>query len=286
MKALNEALLDDKLGELEQLRTWTPRVISKLESFLRIDDDWALFRANPFTFAEERGVNEDEAVDLFLYASKVGIFQLTWNLLCPGCGAAVQSFATLRSVCAVFHCYLCATDIETRLDDYVHVGFTVSPKIRSIPGHESSTLTAEDYYFRYYFTRETRASAGGPPFLDTLRKMALGLRYVEPGQTATLEATLAPGALVMLDAITNATFVFLIDAASIESDGLSGVTTASSFGATRAGLEIWVRGEDREILRRVSDQLTDHQIFHVVAVCAHSKPFQCLTDSRKKYARA
>jgi hypothetical protein len=214
MKALNEALLDDKLGELEQLRTWTPRVISKLESFLRIDDDWALFRANPFTFAEERGVNEDEAVDLFLYASKVGIFQLTWNLLCPGCGAAVQSFATLRSVCAVFHCYLCATDIETRLDDYVHVGFTVSPKIRSIPGHESSTLTAEDYYFRYYFTRETRASAGGPPFLDTLRKMALGLRYVEPGQTATLEATLAPGALVMLDAITNATFVFLIDAAA------------------------------------------------------------------------
>src|SRR5262245_53564072 len=145
MKELNEALLDDKLGELEQLRAWSPRVVSKLESFLRADDEWALFRANPFTFAAERGVNEDEAVDLFLYASKIGIFQMTWNLLCPGCGAAVQSFGALRNVCAMFHCFLCSTDIETRLDDFVHVAFTVSPKIRTIPAHDVSTLSVEDY---------------------------------------------------------------------------------------------------------------------------------------------
>jgi len=211
MPTLNESLLDDKLAELEKVRTWSPRVVSKLESFLRVDDEWALFRANPFTFAAERGVAEDEAVDLFLWASKVGIFQMTWNLLCPGCGVAVHSFTTLRSVCATFHCYLCAVDIETRLDEFVHVGFTISPKIRTIPAHDPQALSVGDYYFRYNFAREARPTPDGPRLAELFVKEHPHVSYIEPRAKHRVEMDAAPGQLVVYDIVTNAVFVFDVD---------------------------------------------------------------------------
>jgi class 3 adenylate cyclase len=211
MVTVNETLLDEKLTDLEKLRVWSPRVISKLESFLRTDDEWALFRANPFYFAEERGVAEDEAVDLFLLASKVGIFQMSWSLLCPGCGDAVQSFSSLKSVCSMFHCCLCATDIETRLDDFVHVGFTISPKIRAIPGHDPATLSVEDFYLRYHFTRETRVAPGGPRFIDVIPSMVKAISYLESGEQKAFDVELEAGVLAVYDVITNALFVLTID---------------------------------------------------------------------------
>src|SRR5690242_7784564 len=123
---IDEEALDAKLAELEGLRAFSPRVISKFEAFLRSPDPWVLHRANPFAFAEERGVAPDEAIELFLLAAKVGLFQMSWSLLCPGCGDAVKSFSSLRNVCATFHCFLCSVDLETRLDDFVHVGFTIA----------------------------------------------------------------------------------------------------------------------------------------------------------------
>jgi len=212
MPTLNESLLDDKLAELEKVRTWSPRVVSKLEAFLRVDDEWALFRANPFTFASERGVAEEEAVDLFLWASKVGIFQMTWNLLCPGCGVAVQSFTTLRSVCATFHCYLCAVDIETRLDDFVHVGFTVSPKIRTIPAHDPQSLPVSDFFFQYHFSREARPTPNAPRLSELFVEQHPYVAYVEPRALHKVELDAAPGQLVIYDIITNAVFVLDVDA--------------------------------------------------------------------------
>lgn len=209
--AVNEAALDELLGQLERLRTWSPRVVSKLESFLRTDDEWALFRASPFAFAAERGVAEDEAVDLFLCASKVGIFQMTWNLLCAGCGAAVHSFTTLRRVCAVFHCALCTTDIETRLDEFVQVGFTVSPSVRAIAAHQPLELSVEDYYFKYHFTREARISAGGERFRDLAQQATLQSSYIDPGQTVSITVNAEPGGLVPHDAVSGSIFIYFVD---------------------------------------------------------------------------
>lgn len=60
----NEILLDELLGKLESLRSWLPRVISKLETLIRSGDDYALFRVNPIQFATEKGIAEAEGVDL------------------------------------------------------------------------------------------------------------------------------------------------------------------------------------------------------------------------------
>jgi len=212
MASLDEAFLDEKLAELERLRPWSPRLISKLETFMRSDDEWALFRANPFVFAQERGASEDEAVDLFLLASKAGLFQMTWSLLCPGCGAAVQSFTTLQSVCSLFHCYMCSTDIETRLDDYVHVSFTISPRVRSIPAHHPEALSVEDFYYRYSFVREARPTPDSDRFVDMLPQATKGVSYLEPRSLTTFDVEAEPGGMILYDVITNALFTVMFDA--------------------------------------------------------------------------
>ena len=50
-------------------RPGVPRVVSRLETLIRSAPDEAVFRINPIRFAAERGVSENEAVDLFLHAT-------------------------------------------------------------------------------------------------------------------------------------------------------------------------------------------------------------------------
>ncbi len=57
---LNEPLLDEKLAQLEEARSWSSRVISKLETAIRTADDYALFRVNPLQYAKEKGMAEAE----------------------------------------------------------------------------------------------------------------------------------------------------------------------------------------------------------------------------------
>ncbi len=95
---VDEDGLDRRLAELEAARPWSPRVVSRLEALIRSGDDAALFRVNPLTFTKERGLDEAEAVDLFLHAAAHALFEMDWLLICPRCACAVESFAKLRAV--------------------------------------------------------------------------------------------------------------------------------------------------------------------------------------------
>jgi len=86
---LNEPLLDERLAQLEEARSWSSRVISKLETTIRTADDYALFRVNPVQYAKDKGMAENEAIDLFLYGTKVGRFEevaIRQNLAALGFG--------------------------------------------------------------------------------------------------------------------------------------------------------------------------------------------------------
>ena len=96
MSAINEKLLDERLAALESARAWSPRVVSKLESHIRSADDAALLRINPMRFAAEKGIAEDEAVDLFLHAAALGLFEMNWIILCPICSCVIESFQALE----------------------------------------------------------------------------------------------------------------------------------------------------------------------------------------------
>jgi hypothetical protein len=122
--AVNEPLLDQRLAELEKARAWSPRLISKLESHIRSADDLALYRINAFSFAKERGLAENEIIDLFLHATALGLFSMDWSLYCPQCCCVVESFRSLKSLHNHYHCAFCQVDLRRRS---MNISRSVSP---------------------------------------------------------------------------------------------------------------------------------------------------------------
>src|SRR5689334_3058161 len=141
--ALIEAELDAKLTELEKARAWTPRLVSKLETLLRAPDDFDLLRVNPLAFAKDRGVEEQEAIDLFLHACKVGLFQMQWGIICPSCGDSMESFRTLKTLHNTYTCGMCHIKGTADLDDFIQVSFSVSPSVRDTAWHHPESLGIE-----------------------------------------------------------------------------------------------------------------------------------------------
>src|SRR5437764_2208661 len=183
---VNEALLDERLAELEKARAWSPRVVSKLKAHIRSADDEALFRINPLTFADEKHISEDEAVDLFLYATKAGLFVMDWLLLCLSCACVVESFRSLKGVHNHYHCNICQGSYEANLDDLISVTFTVAADIREIAFHHPQDLTAADYVFKYNGTTDARLP-DGTLFTDVKRSITKAIGYVPPHETTTME---------------------------------------------------------------------------------------------------
>ncbi|HEY7535146.1 MAG TPA: DUF5939 domain-containing protein, partial [Thermodesulfobacteriota bacterium] len=189
---INEEILEQKLEELEKAKSWSPRVISRLEGLIRSGDELSLFRINPIKFGSEKNIPEQEVIDLFLYGTKGGIFKMDWELLCPGCGDVVESFNALKNLDSNYHCDLCQKDFEAALDDYIEISFTVSPSVREIIFHNPETLSIEDYFYKYVFSQGAKFS-DGTKFVDLVKKFVKIISYLEPWEKKSFELDISPG---------------------------------------------------------------------------------------------
>src|ERR1700746_553916 len=193
MHHVQERLLESKMTEVEQARAWSPRVISKFETLIRSGDDQSLFRVNPLAFARDRAIAESESIDLFLHAARSGLFEITWNAVCPQSGMVLNSFGALRTLKTHYVCGLCDVTGETDLNDFIEVTFTVSPQLRRLPFHDPQSLSVEDFHWKLRFLSDGRIPGLKVRFLDFLRGLVRGVTFLPPG-TTTLRADLGPGA--------------------------------------------------------------------------------------------
>jgi hypothetical protein len=90
------------MTQIEQARTWSPRVISKFETLIRSGDEVSVDRANPLAFARDRGVAEPESIDLFLHAARAGLVDMHWDILCPHSGLVLESFEEIARAAEPF----------------------------------------------------------------------------------------------------------------------------------------------------------------------------------------
>src|SRR6202035_3893492 len=145
-----------------------------IEQAVREASDRDLCRINPLTFAAKRGLDEEHIIAAFLHASRLGIFELSWNVLCPGCGGVLGSSATLKSVKHEdYICALCAAGYQPNLDEMVEVTFTLSRRVRKIAGHEPDELPFFEYMRQIFWASgmsipEDLERVGGEITLDTL----------------------------------------------------------------------------------------------------------------------
>jgi class 3 adenylate cyclase len=207
---LDEQALEERMAALEAARGWRPRVVSRLEALIRGGSDEELFRVNPLRFAASRGVDEGEAIDLFLHATTTGLVGMSWVLQCPLCGCIADSLASLRRVHSHFRCNTCHLDLDSTLDDRIAVTFTVSPEVRRIAFHDPASLSAADYLFGYRLSAAALAP-DGRPWGALLREVARAVTWLPPGSDTALELVAEPGLLLGFDLDSEAGMLWEID---------------------------------------------------------------------------
>lgn len=205
--ATDTAFVDKALSELESVRRWSPRTISKLEALINNPDPWAVYRVDPLRFAAERGLSEQESIDLFLHASNLGLFNMEWRLLCPMCSDTVSSCRTMSTVQSRCYCQLCQMGVEVNLDDYIAISFNLSPRVRELVWHKPENLSAEDFLLRFRIDANAEYEGLGK-LSDILRSFHKMFETIGPGQSRAVEFDLEPGfAVVGYDAGANRSFI-------------------------------------------------------------------------------
>jgi Family of unknown function (DUF5939) len=125
-------------GETEALfailgKSATPAVAAAIQTLVRDGTDRELCRVNALDFAAKRLLDEENVIAAFLHSTRLGLFDMAWNVLCPGCGGVMDSGATLNSVRQEeYVCSLCAAGYGPTLDETVEVTFTISPTVRRL----------------------------------------------------------------------------------------------------------------------------------------------------------
>jgi class 3 adenylate cyclase len=192
---------DTRLEALRQ--TITPPVFSAIEKLVLEASDLLLCRVNALEFADDHGLDERETIDGFLHASKIGLFDMSWNLLCPGCGGVLDAIHSLRSLSSEhYRCRLCAGSYEPTLDERVEVSFTLSPSVRKITAHNPDSLNFYDYCRHMYFSNALRLPRG-EAWEKELRQYTIEAEEVLPDSKVVLGLQLDPVFTIVFDPVTH-----------------------------------------------------------------------------------
>src|SRR6195952_1135503 len=134
-------------------QTADPAVADAIARLIETGQDHELNRINVLDFSARAGLNEERAISGFLHASRLGLFELTWNVLCPGCSGVLDAHGTLKSLRSDdYHCGLCGSGYEASVDDQVEVAFTVAPRVRRIAAHDPNSLPIWDYFKQVFWS--------------------------------------------------------------------------------------------------------------------------------------
>ena len=195
-------------GEIEALfsvlrQSAKPEPVSAIEKLIEDAPDRELCRINALAFAAEHKLDEEDVIAAFLHSARRGIFDMSWNILCPGCGGVLGSGTTLKTVNQPeYRCALCAAGYEPTLDEIVEVTFTVSPRVRKIAAHDPETLPWIEYYRQIFWSSgvdlpddETLAKWVKETTLDTLELSA--------GDKAVLSLQLPEGWVIVFDPVVH-----------------------------------------------------------------------------------
>ena len=180
-----------------------PACVAAIELTVRDAPDRDLCRVNVLDFAAKHSLDEERALAAFLHAARLGLFELSWNVLCPGCGGVLDGGATLKTIDhEEYACGLCASGYKPTLDEMVEVTFTVSPRVRRIAAHDPDTLPETEYYRQIFWSSgvELPETLG-----DSLAEFTIDSIELPPGEKAVLSVQLPNDFVIVFDPVTHGT---------------------------------------------------------------------------------
>jgi class 3 adenylate cyclase len=177
------------------------RVVDMLERMVRDAPDHALNRMNALDLAAKADAGEERVIAGLLHAVGLGMFEMTWSVMCPSCAGVLSANKSLKSLnSAQYHCAFCAAGYETTLDNLVEVTFTVSPRVRKIAAHSPDELSVAEYYRQVFWSSAIDLPADPE---KVLREVTLETVDLPPGERAILSLHVPEGTIIVFDPVTH-----------------------------------------------------------------------------------
>src|SRR3954470_1674023 len=176
-------------------------VVDMLERMVRDAPDHALNKMNALDLAGTAGIDEDRVIAALLNAVGLGIFEMTWNVMCPSCAGVLSANKSLKTLNrAPYSCAFCAAGYETTLDNLVEVTFTVSPRLRKIAAHSPDELSLAEYYRQVFWSSAIDLTGDPETLLDDV---TLEMVDLPAGERAILSLHVPAGTLIVFDPVTH-----------------------------------------------------------------------------------
>jgi adenylate cyclase len=129
VQPVDEAALRGGLGRLRQAGL-SAKNLDRLERMLREAPDVELTHIRPLAVARHWSADSWEVLSLFLHATRSGLLDFRWEILCPNCRSSREQVKSLKGLTQTSHCDVCQIEFDAELDKSVELKFAVNPAVR------------------------------------------------------------------------------------------------------------------------------------------------------------
>jgi class 3 adenylate cyclase len=174
-----------------------------IQKFVASAPDHRLVNVNALAFASGHKLDEEQTIAGFLHTCRLGLFDLSWNVLCPGCGGVLDANTSLKTVESdAYTCALCAAGYEPTLDEMVEVTFTVSPRLRRIAAHNPHELPPYEYFRQIYWG--SGIDLPDEKYNEMVDEFMLEALELASGEKATISLQLPEAFIIVFEPVTHA----------------------------------------------------------------------------------
>ncbi len=144
-------------------------LVRRLVDWMLAAQEIDLMRIRPLALARRWDARERDVIELCLQSVKDGLLESRWDLLCPRCRGAKLTVSSLDMLPRDAHCSACNIGYDREFATNVELTFHPSPAVREVVDGEFCLF--------------------GPMTTPHVKVQVT----LEPGETRTIEAALAPG---------------------------------------------------------------------------------------------
>jgi class 3 adenylate cyclase len=107
-------------------------IAERLADFLERGDDLAVSRIRAYKLADDWHEPRRVVLEVCLRATRIGLLDFQWDLLCPLCRGPQESGLSLKEIDPKVHCNTCKIDFTVNFDRYVELTFRPNPAVRRV----------------------------------------------------------------------------------------------------------------------------------------------------------
>jgi adenylate cyclase len=123
LETFKEKLLSNEVDE---------NTVNRLIEFVERADNFSVTRIRPYALADDWKQSRRSVLDACLRATRLGLLDLQWDLVCPLCRGPQESEMSLKDISSKVHCETCRIDFNVNFDRFVEITFRPNAAIRNV----------------------------------------------------------------------------------------------------------------------------------------------------------